>query len=134
MDKQTTQTIQAGIGTALTRLAKDDATPSWIVRSIRAHAPDLARLAVRNYLYVNVTTKSRYYPSRRLRIGIASKPPEVVPGDVDKAIEVYARSLVTYAARYGRDSTEILLHSATWWRSLPCCSKAPIWPLCRRNC
>jgi hypothetical protein len=133
MEKQTTQIIQAGIGTALTRLGKDDTTPSWIVRSIRARSPDLARLAVRNYLYVNVTSKSRNL-SRRVPIEIASKPSAVVPGDVDKAIEAYARSLVTYAARYGRDSTQLLLRSAAWSRSLPCCSKAPIWPFCRRNC
>lgn len=125
--------IHAGIGTALTRLAKDDTTPSWIVRSIRARSPDLARLAARNYVYVNVTSKSRN-PSRRVPVEIASKPSTVVPEDVDKAIEVYARSLVGHAARYGRDSTEVLLRSAAWPRSLPCCSKAPIWPFCRRNC
>jgi len=132
MEKQTTQIVQAGIGTALTRLAKDDTTPSWIVRSIRARSPDLARLAVRNHLYV--TSRSRPYPSRQLRIEIAPKPSALAPGDVDKAIEAYARSLVIYAARYGRNSTELLLHSAAWSRSLPCCSKAPIWPFCRRNC
>lgn len=134
MEKQTTKIIQAGIGTALTRLAKDDATPSWIVRSLRARSPDLARLAVRNYLYASETAKSRNDPSRRVRSEIAAKPAAPVPGDVDKAIEAYARSLVTYTARYGRGSTEVLLRSAAWWRSLPCCSKAPIWPFCRRNC
>jgi hypothetical protein len=134
MEKQTTQLVQAGIGTALGRLAKDDTTPSWIVRSIRARSPDLARLAARNYQYVNVTAKSRNYSSRRVRTAIASKPSAVVSGDVEKAIEAYARSLITYAARNGRGSTELLLHGAAWWRLLPCCSKAPIWPFCRRNC
>jgi hypothetical protein len=134
MEKQTTQMIQAGIGTALTRLAKDDTTPSWIVRSIRARSPDLARLAVRNYLYASVAAKSRNDPSQRIRVESAPKLSADVPGQVDKAIEAYARSLVTYTARYGRDSAEILLHSAAWSRSLPCCSKAPIWPFCRRNC
>lgn len=132
MDKQA-QIIQAGIGTALTRLAKDDTAPSWIVRSIRAHSPDLARLAVRNYL--NAAAGSQSDASRgRARIEIVPKPSAAVHGDIDKAIEAYAHSLVTYAARYGRGSTEVLLHSAAWSRSLPCCSKAPIWPFCRRNC
>jgi hypothetical protein len=134
MEKKTSRIIQAGIGTALTRLAKDETVPPWIVRSIRARSPGLARLAARNYLNVGVEEKSRSYSSRRGQTEVPPKPAEVVPGDVDKAVEAYARSLVTYTARYGRGSTELLLRSAAWPRSLPCCSKAPIWPLCRRNC
>ncbi len=134
MEKQTTKAIQTGISTALERLAKDDATPSWIVRSIRARSPDLARLAVRNYRYANAPLKSRNEPSGQVQTDSAPNPAAVVPGDVDNAIQAYARSLVTHTTRYGRGSTEVLLRSAAWPRSLPCCSKAPIWPFCRRNC
>jgi hypothetical protein len=102
----------------------------WIVRSLRARSPDLTRLAVRNHLQLT----SARYASRRLKIAIAPRPSALSPGDVDKAIEAYAHSLTVYATRHGRASTELLLRSAAWSTSLPCCSKAPIWPFCRRNC
>jgi hypothetical protein len=123
--KQRKQAIQTNMLNALDQVAKDNAAPAWVIRSIRARIPDLVERAV----------IPRAASGASDELAVAKEAPEQFsPKDIQEAIQSYARSIVRQSALHGRQSTQLLIQSAAWRKSLPCCSKLPIWPACRRDC
>jgi len=123
--KQLKKAIQTNMFNALDRVARSNEVPTWVIRSIRARIPDLAER----------TVTPRAASRASVTFAVAKDAPEQFsPQDIQEAIQSYARSIVRQSAIHGRQSTQLLIQSAAWRKSLPCCSKLPLWPACRPDC
>jgi hypothetical protein len=123
--EQRKKAIQTNMLNALDQVSKNNEAPAWVIRSIRARIPDLAEQAV----IPRVASRA----SGALAVA-RDAPDQFSPKDIQEAIQSYARSIVRQSALHGRQSTQLLIQSAAWRKSLPCCSKLPIWPACRPDC
>ena len=123
--KQRKKAIQTNMLNALDRVAQSNEAPAWVIRSIRARIPDLAEHAV--------TPRTASRASAAFAVA-KDAPEQFSPQDIQEAIQSYARSIVRQSAIHGRQSTQLLIQSAAWLKSLPCCSKVPLWPACRPDC
>jgi hypothetical protein len=112
IEREVRTKLRNEITAEVSRLAKEGNTAPWIMRYLRARTPDLATLGARNVL----------------------RSPEHRDYNIRDAVQSYRDLLQTYQAVHRRTQVDMLVHSASWRRSLPCCSKAPIWPLCRAGC